>query len=86
MSMQANSHRDRKVFALAISPGLILLTLLLFLSSRNPFGDRRFTLFDDAMISMDYGRTLFKTGSFVWFRAHPESRELQILSGHYGWD
>ena len=71
MSKQPTSHRDRKVFALAMSPGLILLTTLLLLSSRNPFGERRFTLFDDAMISMDYGRTLFKTGSFVWFPSAP---------------
>jgi hypothetical protein len=40
-------------------------------SSDNPWGSRRFTLFDDAMISMDYGRTLAKTGELVWFPGAP---------------
>ncbi|NCX05732.1 MAG: hypothetical protein EBW68_08150, partial [Actinobacteria bacterium] len=40
-------------------------------SSENPWGSRRFTLFDDAMISMDYGRTLAKTGEMVWFPGAP---------------
>jgi hypothetical protein len=40
-------------------------------SSNNPWGSRRFTLFDDAMISMDYGRTLAKTGELVWFPDAP---------------
>jgi len=71
MSRQLMSRLDRYVFLAMVTPGLVFMSAVLFLSSRNPFGDKRFTLFDDAMISMDYGRTLFKTGSFVWFPGAP---------------
>jgi hypothetical protein len=47
------------------------MLILEWQSSENPWGSRRFTLFDDAMISMDYGRTLAKTGEFVWFPGAP---------------
>jgi hypothetical protein len=47
------------------------MLILQWQSSENPWGSRRFTLFDDAMISMDYGRTLAKTGELVWFPGAP---------------
>jgi hypothetical protein len=47
------------------------MLILLWQSSENPWGTRRFTLFDDAMISMDYGRTLAQTGELVWFPGAP---------------
>jgi hypothetical protein len=47
------------------------MLILQWQSSENPWGSRRFTLFDDAMISMDYGRTLAKTGEMVWFPGAP---------------
>ena len=63
-------HR-RALYAIAIVPGLFFMTFLEWQSSKNPWGSRRFTLFDDAMISMDYGRTLAKTGELVWFPGAP---------------
>jgi hypothetical protein len=62
---------QRTLYALAIIPGLVFMAFLQWQSSENPWGSRRFTLFDDAMISMDYGRTLAKTGQFVWFPGAP---------------
>ena len=62
---------QRTFYAVAITPGLVFMLFLQWQSSENPWGSRRFTLFDDAMISMDYGRTLAKTGQFVWFPGAP---------------
>jgi len=62
---------QRAVFAMAVIPGLLFMLILQWQSSENPWGSRRFTLFDDAMISMDYGRTLAKTGELVWFPGAP---------------
>ena len=56
---------------MAVIPGLLFMLILEWQSSKNPWGSRRFTLFDDAMISMDYGRTLAKTGELVWFPGAP---------------
>ena len=58
-------------FALSVLPGLVFMACFQWLSSNNPIGSRRFTLFDDAMISMDYGRTFAETGEFVWFPGAP---------------
>ena len=63
-------HR-RSMYAAAVIPGLFFMLILEWQSSENPWGSRRFTLFDDAMISMDYGRTLAKTGELVWFPGAP---------------
>jgi hypothetical protein len=63
--------QQRSLYAIAITPGLVFMLLLQWQSSKNPWGSRRFTLFDDAMISMDYGRTLAKTGELVWFPGAP---------------
>ena len=62
---------QRTFYAVAITPGLVFMLFLQWQSSENPWGSRRFTLFDDAMISMDYGRTLAKTGELVWFPGAP---------------
>ena len=62
---------QRTLYVAAITPGLIFMLILQWQSSENPWGSRRFTLFDDAMISMDYGRTLAKTGEMVWFPGAP---------------
>ena len=48
-------------------PGTVFLAFFAWRSSENPWGTRRFTLFDDAMISMTYPRTLADTGELVWF-------------------
>ena len=66
------SHlRQRSLYAVAVTPGLVFMLFLQWRSSENPWGSRRFTLFDDAMISMDYGRTLARTGELVWFPGAP---------------
>ena len=66
------SHlHQRTLYAVAVVPGLLFMLILEWQSSENPWGSRRFTLFDDAMISMDYGRTLAKTGEMVWFPGAP---------------
>jgi len=62
---------QRFLYAVAVCPGLVFMLVLEWQSSENPWGSRRFTLFDDAMISMDYGRTLAKTGEMVWFPGAP---------------
>ena len=62
---------QRALYAMAVIPGLLFMLILEWQSSDNPWGSRRFTLFDDAMISMDYGRTLAKTGELVWFPGAP---------------
>lgn len=62
---------QRALYAAAAVPGLVFMLILQWQSSANPWGSRRFTLFDDAMISMDYGRTLAKTGELVWFPGAP---------------
>lgn len=58
-------------FVASIIPGTIFMSVILWKSSTNPWGLRRFTLFDDAMISMDYARTLARTGNFDWFPGAP---------------
>ena len=62
---------QRTLYAISVAPGLIFMLVHEWQSSENPWGSRRFTLFDDAMISMDYGRTLAKTGEMVWFPGAP---------------
>lgn len=62
---------QRTLIAISVAPGLIFMLVLEWQSSGNPWGSRRFTLFDDAMISMDYGRTLARAGEMVWFPGAP---------------
>ncbi|MEZ5664369.1 MAG: hypothetical protein R3E94_12720 [Burkholderiaceae bacterium] len=48
-------------------PGALFHLLFVYLSSGFIEGRRYFTLFDDAMVSLAYGRTLAQTGEWVWF-------------------
>lgn len=55
---------------LALLPGTFFLAVFVFRSGMQTSGalsSMRFTLFDDAMISMTYARTLAETGEWVWF-------------------
>lgn len=60
----------RMVAAVALT-GAFLHTCLMLLAASTGGSGLRFTLFDDAMISMDYARTLADTGEFVWFAGAP---------------
>lgn len=51
--------------ALSLVPGVLVLVVLLVRAWET--AGNRFTLFDDAMISMSYGRTLAETGQWTWF-------------------
>jgi hypothetical protein len=57
--------------AFAATPGTLFAVLFILTSSYVIEGRRYFTLFDDAMISMTYGRTLAYTGELVWFPGAP---------------
>jgi len=48
-------------------PGHLFLWWFVLASSREINGKLHFTLWDDAMISMTYGRTLAQSGEFLWF-------------------
>lgn len=60
----------RLVSAVACVGAVIHASLVLVAASAGGKG-LRFTLFDDAMISMGYARTLAETGEFVWFAGAP---------------
>lgn len=53
--------------ALGLVPGAVTGMLFILRSSWASGGRRHFTLFDDAMISMSYARTLARSGELVWF-------------------
>jgi len=61
------SPRATRVLAVALLPGLVFLLTFIWRSGANPYGPRRYTLFDDAAISITYARTLAETGEWVWF-------------------
>lgn len=52
-------------------PGGLLMTWVIVSSAGALPGIWHFTLFDDAMISMSYGRTLAETGEWVWLPGAP---------------
>lgn len=52
---------------LALIPGLAFMTIFVWRAGFGTPSGRQFTLFDDAMISMTYARTLTETGEWVWF-------------------
>lgn len=60
------TRRRLRDLVFALLPGTAFMTVFVL---RNAWdGSRwRFTLFDDALISMAYGRTLATTGEWVWF-------------------
>ena len=62
---------DWRLTRLALVPSLLFCGVFIVRSSWTSGGQRRFTLFDDAMISMTYGRTLARGGGFVWFVGAP---------------
>jgi arabinofuranosyltransferase len=66
---QRRVHRVR--VALALVPGAVTGALFVWLSGWESNGRRHFTLFDDAMISMSYGRTLARSGELVWYEGAP---------------
>lgn len=63
--------RDVARFLLAITPGLLFAIVFLARSSWFARGGIQFSLFDDAMINLTYGRTLARTGELVWFPGAP---------------
>lgn len=56
---------------LAIVPAALIGLAWIMKASWLSDGIRRFTLFDDALISMSYARTLAKTGELVWYPGAP---------------
>ena len=60
----------RLVLGVACTGAVLHAALVLVAASVGGKG-LRFTLFDDAMISMGYARTLAETGEFVWFAGAP---------------
>lgn len=57
--------------ALAMLPGLVWLSAFTWRAGHMLPGQRVYTLFDDAMISMTYAKTLATTGEWVWFAGAP---------------
>ena len=60
--------------ALSQLPTALVSFVLIWTWSRPTSDGRLFTLFDDAMISMSYGRTLSDTGAFVWYMDAPRAQ------------
>lgn len=59
---------DRVLALLSVLPAAILgLVFICRSSGKDLTGNVRFTLFDDALISMSYGKTLAQTGELVWY-------------------
>jgi hypothetical protein len=67
----AGRRGDWLPLSLGLIPGIAFMLLFLWRAGSNPWGSRRFTLFDDAMISMSYARTLVDSGELVWFPGAP---------------
>lgn len=63
----AYGARAATTHALALLPGLAFLLVFVWRAGFATESGRAFTLFDDAMISMTYARTLADTGEWVWF-------------------
>jgi len=61
--------------------GIVLGGLFIFASGTGPVFERSFTLFDDAMISMTYARTLADTGVWNWY---PGAEDVQGFT-NLGW-
>jgi arabinofuranosyltransferase len=62
---------DWRLTTVALVPSLCFCAAFIVRSSWRIDGQRRFSLFDDAMISMSYGRTLARGGGLVWFEGAP---------------
>lgn len=61
----------RRLRLLALTPGALAGLYLIWSASVTTPTGRRFTLFDDAMISMTYARTLARGGGLVWYEGAP---------------
>ena len=66
-----------RLHAAALLPGAAFLLIMLWLSASTSSGELRFTLFDDAMISMTYAKTLAETGEWVWV---PDAPRVQGIT------
>lgn len=69
--MSRSAPTPARLIATVAFMGVVLHTGLMLLAALTGGPGLRFTLFDDAMISMDYARTLVDTGEFVWFAGAP---------------
>ena len=58
--------------AVGVLPGAIFALIFIFRTSWIFQGERRFTLFDDAMISMTFARTLSQGKGLVWYPGAPK--------------
>ena len=68
--MRTTLERIRVVVAaVAVLASAVLMWSLTWVDSA---GRRRYVLFDDAMISMSYSRTLVRGGGLVWFEGAPK--------------
>jgi len=61
----------RRWLLLAVLPGALFGLIFIVRSSWVFQGERRFTLFDDAMISMSYARTMADGHGLVWYPGAP---------------
>ncbi len=66
-----NRPRRWPAVALAMVPGLAFQAWFVVRWGYSTAAGLQFTLVDDAMISMTYGRTLAETGELVWFPGAP---------------
>lgn len=71
---------DRVSALIALAPGLAFLTAFVWRAGWISDGRWQFTLFDDAMISMTYARTLAETGDWVWFPGAERVQGITNLS------
>jgi hypothetical protein len=67
MAIVSLAVRRGGALAVALVPGLAFLLTFVWQAGYDTPSGHRFTLADDAMISMTYARTLVETGEWVWF-------------------
>ncbi len=60
--------------------GQIFLMGFILVSAGVQNGALTFTLFDDAMVTMTYAKTLVETGEFVWFDGAPKVQGITTLA------
>jgi hypothetical protein len=69
----------RSRLLLALTPGVVFGLIFIWMSGRDVGEGRRFTLFDDAMISMSYARTFARGGGLVWYQGAPRVEGFTAL-------
>lgn len=63
-----NKVSDRLLAFLCVVPASVVgLFFVFFAAGESVSGERKFTLFDDVLISMSYARTFAETGELVWY-------------------